>query len=174
MIHHINIIITWCSFNSHSEQWSKLKLIYFWIRILLAAAWLLSMRPRRRRLTRSALALQDILNIGTHARSRDLGSREAASQRSNVNHLITDESVNWKAPPFYLTQLTTQSLYILTPPRFWSISNSTFLLYRPCEEVILGWGKKCKPIKCPAPKDHHPNLRKRTNYQQSTQPWLAV
>lgn len=59
--------------------------------------------------TRSALALQDILNIGTHARSRDLGSREAASQSSNFNYLITDESANWKAPPFYLTQLTTQS-----------------------------------------------------------------
>lgn len=54
--------------------------------------------------TRSAIALQDILNIGTHASSRDLGSREAASQSSNFNYLITDESVNWKAPPFYLTQ----------------------------------------------------------------------
>lgn len=51
--------------------------------------------------TRSALALQDILKIGSHARSRDLGSGEAASRRSNFNHFpfITDEPVNWKAPP---------------------------------------------------------------------------
>lgn len=59
--------------------------------------------------TKTALALQDILRNGTHARSRDLGNREAASRLSNFNHLISDKSVNWKAPPFYFTQVTTQS-----------------------------------------------------------------
>lgn len=91
------------SSNGASQDW-----YISWIRILLAAAWLLSMRPRRRRLG-PPLLFRTFSTFGTHARSRDLGSREAASQRSNFNHLITDESVNWKAPPFDLTQLTTQS-----------------------------------------------------------------
>lgn len=95
--------------------------------------------------TRSALALQDILKIST----RDLGSMEAASRRSNFSHLITDESVNWKAPPFL-----SYSSYDSIPSTFLHHqdfgqlaslstlpSNSTFLLYRPCEEAILGCGK---------------------------------
>lgn len=61
--------------------------------------------------TRSALALQDILKIGSHAWSWHLGCGEAASRRSNFNHspFIADEPVDWKAPPLELTQVTTQS-----------------------------------------------------------------
>lgn len=55
--------------------------------------------------TRSALALQDILRNGTHARSR----KEAASRSPNFNPLIAGKSINGKAPPFYFTQVTTQS-----------------------------------------------------------------
>lgn len=59
--------------------------------------------------TRSALTLQDILRNGTQVRSRDLGSKEAASRCSIFNYLIADKSVNGKAPPFDFSRVTSQS-----------------------------------------------------------------
>lgn len=106
MIHHINIIHYMIFFQFSFRAMEQIKTDTL-LNPHPVGGRLVVVNETKTQKTRSALALQDILNI--HARSRDLGSREAASQRSNYNHLITDESVNWKAPPFYLTQLTTQS-----------------------------------------------------------------
>lgn len=99
--------------------------------------------------TRSALALQDILKIGTHARSRE--TWEVGKQLLDVQILIISllmsSSIGRRLPSslrssydsipstFLHHQDFTQLASLSTLP-----SNSTFLLYSPCEEAILGWG----------------------------------
>ena len=178
---HIHILITRYSFNSDHEQWSRLEPMDLLICFLLAAALLLSMRPRRRRLDPPLL----FRTFSGMVRKSGRETWEVRKQLLDVQFLIIWLLISLsmgRRLRSILVELLLNPHYILTPPRFWSICKFIqftlefyIFIALAVRRGCLGLGESCKPIKCPAPKDHIQTYRREQIINnQLVQPWLGA